>query len=239
MRRIKNLCWKRFLIVFGAFLALGIPFKVMVLIEGFTEVRPVNAIPPIAGLICGPIGALAVGLGNLVADLFGTFGASSALGFFGNMIAAYLPYRLWYIYLPGEPHVHTNQNILKYVLICFFTAVTVAWMLGFGLYYFFGQWIEQVYTYVAYNNFGFSVGLGLPLFIMLTSDDIKVRCAPGPKKYYLLKNTRLRRIVPMIHGVIMAAVFIAVAGFHCSPAAGSWLHVLSAGGMIGLVLISF
>ena len=85
---------KRFFIVFAAFLAVGIPFKVMVLIEGFTEVRPVNAIPPVAGLICGSWGALACGFGNLIADLFGTFNGSSVLGFFGNMAGAYLPYRL-------------------------------------------------------------------------------------------------------------------------------------------------
>lgn len=85
---------KQFFIVFAAFLALGIPFKVMVLVEGFTEVRPVNALPPIAGMICGPLGALACGVGNMIADLFGTFNGTSVLGFFGNMAAAYLPYRM-------------------------------------------------------------------------------------------------------------------------------------------------
>lgn len=236
MKSKKMLYLKRFFIVLGAFLALGIPFKVMVLIEGFTEVRPVNAIPPIAGLTCGPIGALASGVGNLIADLFGTFSPSSVLGFFGNMVAAYLPYRLWYIYSPEEPNVHSNKNIIKYIFICLFSAVTVAWILGFGLYYFFGQWIEQIYTYVAYNNFGFSIGLGLPLFIMLTSADVKVRCVSGPKKYYLLRNKGLRKIVPILHGIIMAVLFIAVVVFHCNPA-DIWLHIVSAVGLIGLILI--
>ena len=239
MKSPNTLTWKRFFVVLGAFLVLGIPFKVMVLIEGFTEVRPVNAIPPISGLICGPIGAVAVGVGNVIADLFGTFSVSSVLGFFGNIVAAYLPYRLWYMYSPEEPNVHNNKNLLKYILICFFSAATVAWILGFGLYYFFGQWIEEIYTYVAYNNFGFSIGLGLPLFIMLTSDDVKISCVPGPKKYYLLKNMRLRKIVPVIHAAVMAAVFIAVAVFHFTPATNHWLHMLSVVGMLGLVLILF
>ena len=38
---------KQFLITLAAFLVLGISFKVMVLVEGLTEVRPVNAIPPV------------------------------------------------------------------------------------------------------------------------------------------------------------------------------------------------
>lgn len=52
----------RFVIVLAAFLVLGISFKVMVLVEGLTEVRPVNAIPVVAGLTCGMIGALACGM---------------------------------------------------------------------------------------------------------------------------------------------------------------------------------
>ena len=101
---------KQFFIVLAAFLVLGIPFKVMVLVEGFTEVRPVNALPPIAGMICGPLGALACGVGNMIADLFGTFNGTSVLGFFGNMAAAYLPYRLWHIYSDEQPNLHKNIN---------------------------------------------------------------------------------------------------------------------------------
>jgi len=65
---------KQLFITFAAFALLGASFKVMVLVEGLTEVRPANAIPPVAGLAFGPIGGLACGLGNLVADLFGSFG---------------------------------------------------------------------------------------------------------------------------------------------------------------------
>lgn len=228
---------KAFFIVLGAFLVLGIPFKVMVLIEGFTEVRPVNAIPPVAGLICGPIGALACGIGNVIADLFGTFSVSSVLGFFGNMLAAYLPYRMWHIYSQEEPNFHKNKNIGIYIFICLSAAVTVGWILGFGLYYFFGQWIESIYTYVIYNNVGFSVGLGLPLFIMLSSDQVKVPCVSGPRRFLLLKNQKLRKILPVIYTIIMAAVFVGVAVFHCTPETDGWLHIFSAVGLVGLVMI--
>lgn len=152
---------KQFLIVLAAFLVLGIPFKVMVLVEGFTEVRPVNAIPPVAGMICGFTGALACGIGNLIADLFGTFNTTSLLGFVGNFAAAYLSYRLWHIYSAEEPNLHKNMNILRYVLVSFNAALSVSWFLGLGLFYFFGTWVEQVYTYIFYNNFGFSIGLGM------------------------------------------------------------------------------
>lgn len=229
---------KQFFIVLTAFLALGIPFKVMVLIEGFTEVRPVNALPPAAGLICGPLGALACGLGNLIADMFGTFNETSILGFFGNMAAAYLPYRLWHIYSDEEPNLHKNINILKYIFICFLTALSVSWFLGFGLYYFFETWIEEIYTYVLFNNFGFSVGLGMPLFIILSSDSVKISCVPKPKKYIIMKNEKIKKIIPAIHFVNMAVIMIFVLIFHISPSDNIILWIFSAAGILGIAAIS-
>ena len=222
----------------AAFLVLGIPFKVMVLVEGFTEVRPVNALPPIAGLICGPLGALACGVGNMIADLFGTFNGTSVLGFFGNMAAAYLPYRLWHIYSDEPPNLHKNINILKYVLICFSAALSVSWILAFGLYYFFGTWIEEIYTYVLFNNFGFSVGLGAPLLIMLSSDDVNIACAQGPKRYLILKNEKMKKSIPVIHTLIMAAIMVFILIFHFSPAGSITLGILTAAGVLGMIAIS-
>lgn len=228
---------KQFLIVLAAFLALGIPFKVMVLVEGFTEVRPVNAIPPIAGMICGPIGALACGAGNVIADLFGTFNATSLLGLFGNFAAAYLPYRMWHIYSDEEPNLHKNKNILKYVLICFTAALSVSWFLGLGLYYFFGTWVEQIYTYIFFNNFGFSIGLGIPLFIMLSSKDVGIRCAPRPKRYLILRSEKLRKLTPVLYTSALAVIMVLVLVFHDTPAGNSVMGICSVLGICGMIAI--
>lgn len=228
---------KMFFIVLVAFLILGIPFKVMVLIEGFTEVRPVNAIPPLAGLIAGPVGALACGIGNVLTDLFGTFNENSILGLFGNFFAAYVPYRLWYIYSDEKPNVHKNINILKYVFISFSAALTVAWTLGYGLYYVFGQWIENVYIYIFFNNFGFSIALGLPVFIMLTTDEINIKCVPGPKRYFFLKNEKLRKTIPVLYTILMSVFLIGVCGFHADPSKHPVTGVMSAAGAVLLLLM--
>jgi energy-coupling factor transport system substrate-specific component len=230
---------QQFFIVLAAFLVMGIPFKVMVLVEGFTELRPVNAIPPLAGLICGPVGALACGIGNLIDDLFGTFNSTSILGFFGNFIAAYMPYRIWHIYSDEQPNLHKNSNILKYIFNCFTTALTVSWILGFGLNYFFGTWIEQIYTYVFFNNFGFSVGLGMPVFIMLSSEDVQIECVPKPKQYRLLKNERMRKIIPVLYTVVMTVLLVWILAFHVSPAGNIPMAVLSAIGLCGLLVMLF
>lgn len=226
---------RQFLIVLGAFLALGIPFKVMVLVEGLTEVRPVNALPPVAGLVAGPVGALACGIGNMLADLFGSFNMTSLLGLVANFIAAYLPYRLWHLFSKEEPNLHTTKNILLYAVICLTTAWTVAWILGFGLRFFFGMWVEQIYTYVFFNNIGFSIGLGMPLLIILTSDSIRMACTPRPKKYLVLGNTKLRNLVCGSFMVLMAVICVCVVVLHKSPDDLPWLWALSAVSAAGLV----
>lgn len=226
-----------FLTVLAAFLTLGIPFKVMVLVEGFTEVRPVNALPPVAGMIFGPTGALACGVGNVIADLFGTFNATSLLGLFGNFAAAYLPYRMWHIYSDEEPNLHKNGNILKYVLICFTAALSVSWFLGLGLYYFFGTWVEQVYAYVFFNNLGFSIGLGMPLFIMLSSEDVKMRCAMGPKRYWILRNKKLRKLTPVLYTAALAVIMVSVLVFHDTPAGNPVMGVCSVLALCGMAMI--
>lgn len=235
--KLKN--WQLFAIVFCAFVVLGAPFKVMVLVEGLTEVRPVNGIPPVAGLLAGPVGALACGLGNVAADLFGTFDATSILGLAGNFCAAFVPYRLWHIYSLDAPNVHKGKNILLYIQISLSAALTVAWICGFGLYYVFGLWIESIYTYIFFNNLGFSIVLGLPLFIMLTSREVQVLPFAAPKRYVLLKNARLRRALPVVYTALMLVLCVGVVGFHLTPAASSLFTALSAVCALGLIAIVF
>ena len=226
---------KQFFITFAAFVALGVPFKVMVLVEGLTEVRPVNAIPPIAGLLFGPVGALACGLGNLAADLFGSFGWSSILGVIANFIAAFLPYRLWHLFSNETPNLHSGINILRYIIYCLISALTTAWLLSFGLNTFFGFWLEEIYTYVFFNNFGFSLALGMPLFIILTSDSVLIKCQRR-LPYLVLDKFNMKIPVCVSYLLFMLTVFICVFVLHLNPRDTPWMHVLSAASFIGLAM---
>ena len=76
----------------GLFAAILIPFKGIPLIPGITELRPANVIPLVFGLLFGPAGAWGAAFGNLIGDFFGTLGPGSFFGFWGNFLAAYLPY---------------------------------------------------------------------------------------------------------------------------------------------------
>lgn len=156
------------------FIGMAVPFKVMVLIEGLTEVRPVNAVPVVAGLLLGPAGAWGCAIGNLIADLFGTFSRGSVLGFAGNFIAAYLPYKIWHISNRREsPNVKNTLNIVRYVLITAVTAVATAILIACGMDMFFGIWIPRFFWIIVLNDLGFPLFLGLPVLIVLTSEDSK------------------------------------------------------------------
>lgn len=157
------------------FVGMAVPFKVMVLIEGFTEVRPVNAVPVVLGLLFGPIGAWGCAIGNLISDFFGTLSTASMLGFFGNFIAAYLPYKLWHTWRRDEnPNVKSGKNLALYALISIISALTVAIFIACGLDVCLGLWMPDVFWIILFNNLTFPLVIGLPVFIILTSDDFKI-----------------------------------------------------------------
>ena len=58
----------RFAVLVAVYLVVALPFKAMNLIPGFTDVRPVMALGPVYGVFFGPVGCLACGFGNLLAD---------------------------------------------------------------------------------------------------------------------------------------------------------------------------
>lgn len=208
---------QQFLLTMVPFAVLGAAFKVMVLVEGFTEVRPANALPMIAGLSFGLVGALGCAVGNLVADCFGTLNATSVLGMIGNMMAAYIPYRMWYALSREKPNVHSWKHLFLYIWTACVGALSCAWFLGFGLELFFGMWIESVYKYVLLNNLGFSLALGLPIFILVTSDSIRVKMQ-GPKRWenpFGLERGRWVVAVLVADTVLLLGIMLGVfSGFH-------------------------
>lgn len=172
------------------FVGMAVPFKVMVLVEGFTEVRPVNAVPVVLGLLFGPIGAWGCAIGNLISDFFGTFSAASCLGFLGNFIAAYLPYKLWHTWRKEEsPNVKSGKNLALYALISVISALTVAVFIACGLDICLGLWMPDVFWIIFFNNLAFPLVIGLPVFIILTGDDFKIKTYISASK-----DTKIRKI---------------------------------------------
>jgi energy-coupling factor transport system substrate-specific component len=113
----------------GIFAAILIPFKGIPLIPGITELRPANVIPVCFGLLFGPAGAWGAALGNLIGDFFGTLGIGTLFGFWGNFLAAYLPYKMW----RGRPLDQVGRHLPRFILAVLLGAMGCALVVGFGL----------------------------------------------------------------------------------------------------------
>ncbi len=153
------------------FAALGVSIDVMEMADGYTNLRPENSLPVPAGIILGPVGALACSIGNLIADFFSDYHNTRIIGFIANFIMAYLPYKVWRTISPKEYNAHTWGRIFFYVWASALGCLYCACLLGVCLAYFFHQYYGEIILEIFTNNFGFSICFGLPLFISIRSDD--------------------------------------------------------------------
>lgn len=155
------------------FAVLAISINVMEFAGGYSQIRPVNAIPLPIGLVFGPVGALACALGNLFGDLvhLSDYRATILLGFAANFLSAFIPYKVWRAIESDTVSVHSWKKLGLYVWTAILSCLSCALMLGFGLFVFYGQWYEDLVSGIFFNNLIFSMALGLSVLIVLTSTD--------------------------------------------------------------------
>lgn len=78
------------------YLIISLPFKVLLLIPGFTDIRPVCMLQPVYGIFMGLPGCFAFALGNLIGDIASdSLRWSSIAGFVGNFAYPFLLYLFW------------------------------------------------------------------------------------------------------------------------------------------------
>ncbi|MGH7838191.1 MAG: QueT transporter family protein [Candidatus Binataceae bacterium] len=114
--------------------AVLVPFKVVPLIPGVTELRPGNAIPVVCSMLFGPAAAWGSAIGNMIGDFFGGVGPGDVFGFFGNLAYGYIPYKVWSLLAaPGESAMHlTPRTIAKYIGACLSASMLCADIVGWG-----------------------------------------------------------------------------------------------------------
>ncbi|MBP2628801.1 MAG: hypothetical protein H6Q68_3512 [Firmicutes bacterium] len=155
------------------FAALLIPFKALVLIPGFTEVRPANALPIVLGLLFGPAGAWGAAIGNLIGDFFGTLGIGSIFGFIGNFFSAYIPYKLWNkLALVNESDedpllLDNTKKVVNFVIVALLSSMACALIIAWGLEMLQLVPFAALATIISLNNSVPSIVLGIPLMLIL------------------------------------------------------------------------
>lgn len=113
--------------------AVLVPFKVVPLIPGVTELRPANAIPVVCSFLFGPAAAWGSAIGNMIGDFFGGVGPGDIFGFVANLVYGYIPYKVWSIIARGEsPVSRSPAGIVKYVAVCLAASILCADLVGWG-----------------------------------------------------------------------------------------------------------
>jgi energy-coupling factor transport system substrate-specific component len=114
--------------------AVLVPFKVVPLIPGVTELRPGNAIPVVCSFLFGPAAGWGSAIGNMIGDFFGGVGPGDIFGFFGNLAYGYIPYKVWTLIAARDetPVNLTLATIAKYVAVCLAASVLCADLVGWG-----------------------------------------------------------------------------------------------------------
>jgi energy-coupling factor transport system substrate-specific component len=113
--------------------ALLIPFKVLPLIPGVTELRPANAVPVVCSFLFGPAGAWGAALGNLIGDFFGGIGPGDLFGFAGNFLYGFVPYTAWRALALGDPLPRSLRQWAAFGAVVALAALGCALPIGWGL----------------------------------------------------------------------------------------------------------
>src|SRR6266446_1641424 len=112
--------------------AVLVPFKVVPLIPGVTELRPANAIPIVCSFLFGPAAAWGSAIGNVIGDFFGGVSPGDIFGFFGNLVYGYIPYKAWNIIARSDqdPTNFSAGTVAKYTACCLAASVLCADLVG-------------------------------------------------------------------------------------------------------------
>lgn len=113
--------------------AVLIPFKVLPIIPGVTELRPANAVPIICSLLFGPAGAWGAAIGNLIGDFFGGLGPGDLFGFIGNFLYGFIPYRAWEALSDHDPVPRSPATWACFLLVTSVASAACAMTIGWGL----------------------------------------------------------------------------------------------------------
>jgi energy-coupling factor transport system substrate-specific component len=113
--------------------AILVPFKVVPLIPGVTELRPANAIPVVCSFLFGPAAAWGSAIGNMIGDFFGGVGPGDIFGFVANLAYGYIPYKAWRIIAGNRSPVSRSPLVIaKYVAVCLMASMLCADLVGWG-----------------------------------------------------------------------------------------------------------
>ena len=169
------------------YLVLALPFKVLLLIPGFTDVRPVCMLMPMYGIFFGIPGCVAFAVGNLITDIVSdSLRWSSIAGFVANFIYPYLLYLFWNKIRTKPFHLRTVKDLCLFAFTVFVSAVVLTALITPAVGFYYPEVDLGLFAFsVIVNNTLFPVVLAAP-FIILVQEELGFK----PLGYRLDDNPR-------------------------------------------------
>ena len=149
--------------------AILIPFKLLVIIPGVTEIRPANAIPIACSILFGPAAAWGAAIGNTIGDMAFGFGPGTFFGMVGNFLYGFAPYALWRaVFGSTVPDAKKPSHWVMLVFVTLVASSVCAWTIGWGIDVVIkGVPFGILTTIILINNFLIAVILAPPLLFAL------------------------------------------------------------------------
>lgn len=162
----------RFAGLLAVYLVVAVPFKAMNLIPGFTDVRPVQALGPLYGVFFGPLGCLASGFGNLLADTVDhAVRWTSIAGFAANFLGPLLVWLFWTRLSRTPFALRTPRDLLKHVFALLAMAAIEDAIIAPAVALVYPDVNAALFATVVFaNTAGFPIVLGIPLSILLQEE---------------------------------------------------------------------
>ena len=160
------------LVLLVVFLVVAIPFKVMSVIPGFTDIRPVSLLQPVYGIFFGIPGCAAFAIGNLIGDIVSdSLRWSSIAGFVANFAGPYVFYLFWSRIAKTPFSLRTGKNLLKQSLVTFVSAILQAVLITPAVVLVYPDvsgWLFA--STVTLNGSVFPIMIGIPLMILMQEE---------------------------------------------------------------------
>ena len=161
-----------FAVLTAVYLVVSIPFKVMEIIPGFTDIRPVSMLMPVYGVFFGIPGCIAYAVGNLITDIVSdSLRWSCIAGFAANFIGPFIYYLFWIRLSKQRFRLKEAKNILKHILLIIIDALAVAGIITPFVALSYPEVNATLFfVTVLMNSTAFPLFLGIPLIILMQDE---------------------------------------------------------------------
>ena len=170
--RHRRISVKTIFILFLMYFIVAVPFKVMELIPGFTDIRPVTLLGPVYAIFYGIPGCIVMAVGNLIMDIVsGGLKWSSIAGFIANFAGPFVIYYYWARISKESFSLRTPKALIKHAVIIVISAVAEMIIITPFVRIIYPDVDAALFAVsVVLNTSGFPIIFGIPMLIVMTEE---------------------------------------------------------------------